>query len=203
MEQLEHGGYMQAPEKVNLKIYQGATFTEVLRWESHLKTYAPISAISLTAPVVVTSTGHQIPLGWRVKVKGVSGTKEINSDEYVYVTASEPNLITIGDINAIGYGDYVSGGVIEYNTPKPLAGFTARMQVRPKLASDQVILDLTTENGGIIINDTNKTITITISAAATAALAFKTGVYSLELVNGTEVIPFVHGTVTLEYEVTR
>lgn len=203
MEQLEHGGYMQAPEKVNLKIYQGATFTEVLRWESYVKSYAPITAISKTAPVVLTSTAHGIPLGWRVKIKSVQGMKEINSDEYVYITDSDANSITIGDINATQYTTYTSGGVIEYNTPKSLAGLTARMQIRSKVTSTDIILELTTENGMIIINDTLKTITLTIPAATTSGLTFKTGVYSLELVSGTEVTAFIQGSVTLGTEITR
>ena len=70
-----------APSKLNLKIFQGSTFTEVLRWESSTKVYAPISGITRTAPVVVLSNYHGIPLNWRVKVSGVLGMKEINSGD--------------------------------------------------------------------------------------------------------------------------
>lgn len=194
---------MQVPEKVNLKIYQGATFTEVIRWESYIKAYANISGISKTAPVEITSTAHGIPLGWRVKIKNVQGMKEINSDSYVYITDTTVNSITIAEINATQYTTYTSGGVIEYNMPKSLAGVTARMQIRPKVSSTEVLLELTSTDGDIVINDTLKTITINISAADTALLTFKSAVYSLELVSGSEVIALMHGSVSLEPEITR
>lgn len=194
---------MTSPTKQNLKIIQGATFEEVLRWESYIKGYAPITGITKSAPVEITSASHGIPIGWRVKVLNVQGMKEINSDNYVYVTDATANTVTINEINSLGYSNYTSGGVLEYNVPKSLAATTARMQIRPTLSSDTILLELTSENGMIIINDTLKTITITIPAATTAGLTFKTAVYSMELVSGTKVTAFVYGSVTLDPEITR
>lgn len=48
-----------------------------------------------------------------------------------------------------------------------------------------------------------KTITLVIDAIATAALTFSSAVYSLELIKGTEVIPFATGTLSLIKDVTR
>ena len=59
---------MTAPVKTNFKIYQGSTFTEVLRWESYTKVYKTITNITKTAPVVITAIGHGMPVGWRAKV---------------------------------------------------------------------------------------------------------------------------------------
>lgn len=194
---------MTAPTKVPYKIYQGATFNEVLRWESYEIGYAPISAISKSAPVDITATAHGIPIGWRVKVRGVQGMKEINSDEYVYVSDATVNNVFIDSINSIQYSTYTSGGVLEYNKPKSLVGYTARMQIREKLASSTTVYELTTENGGIILNDTLKTITLTIPATTTAGFTFKTAVYNLELVNAGTVIRLTQGDLTLVPEVTR
>jgi hypothetical protein len=195
---------MAAPVKLNFKIYQGSTFREVLRWESSTKTYVPISAISKTAPVVVTAVDHGAPVGWRAKVTGVQGMKEINDAEnYRVITATAANTVTINSINATNYTTYTSGGVLEYNTPVDLAGYTARMQIRPTLASTTIIQELTTANGGVVIDNVLKTITLLISASQTTLLNFSTAVYSLELVAGTEVVPFCGGNVTLVPEVTR
>jgi hypothetical protein len=195
---------MAAPVKLNFKIYQGSTFREVLRWESSTKTYVNISAISKTAPVVVTAVDHGAPVGWRAKVTGVVGMKEINDAEnYRTITATAANTVTINSINATNYTTYTSGGVLEYNTPVNLAGYTARMQIRPTLASTTIIQELTTANGGVVIDNVLKTITILISASQTTVLNFSTAVYSLELVAGTEVVPFCGGNVTLVPEVTR
>lgn len=196
---------MAAPVKLNFKVYQGSTFREVLRWESSTKTYTPITAITKTAPVVVTATSHGMPAGWRAKITGVLGMKEINDSEtYRVATAVTSNTVTFNAVNATNYTAYTSGGILEYNTPVDLLNYTARMQIRSKLTSDAVILELTTANGGIVLDNTAKTITIVMSAVQTAALNFSTAVYSLELVlSGTEVVPFCGGTLTLVPEVTR
>lgn len=194
---------MSAPVKVNLKVYQGSTFEENFRWESYTKVYKPITNVSKTAPCVITAVGHGVPIGWRIKVSNVTGMKEINSSDYIIVTDIDADTLTINDINAVGYSDYISGGILEYNEPKSLAGMTARMQIRAKVNSVDTLLELTTENGMIQLNDGNKIITITIPAATTELLTFKSAVYSLELVSGSVVTPFIYGNITLDTEITR
>lgn len=70
---------MASPTKLNLKVYQGTTFRETLRWESALKVYAPITMISKSAPMVITATDHGAPEGWRVKIAGALGMKDRKS----------------------------------------------------------------------------------------------------------------------------
>lgn len=195
---------MSQPIKLNLKVHQGATFRETLRWESSTKVYKPITGITKSAPIVIAAVGHGLPIGWRTKITNVSGMTDINSaDTYHTVTEVTTDSVTINAINALGYKDYTSGGVLEYNEPVSLAGYTGRMQIRSKLEDTEVILELTTENGGIIIDDVTKTITILITAAQSALLSFTSAVYSLELVNGLEVFPFLTGGISLVKEVTR
>jgi len=191
------------PVKLNFRIYQGSTFNEVLRWESSKKIYKAITGITNNAPCVVTCTGHGVPDGWRVKVTNVGGMKEINSTEdYKIATKLSANSIEFNDINSIGFSAYTSGGVIEYNQPVDLTGYTARMQIREKLDSQEFIKELTTENGGIVIDVINSKIILNISAADTELFTFNSAVYSIELVS-TTVVPFATGTLTLVREVTR
>lgn len=191
------------PAKVNFKIYQGSTFREVFRWESALKTYLPITNITKAAPPVITCTGTLPPVGWRAKVTGVAGMKEINSDEYRLVTQASAGTVVFNSINASNYTTYTSGGILEYNTPIDLTDYTARLQIRPQTASATTILSLTTENGGIAIDNTLKTITVLMTATQTTALNFTSAVYSLELVKSGEVSTFSVGNVGLVLEVTR
>ena len=195
---------MSSPIKLNLKVYQGATFREPLRWESSTKVYKPITAITKAAPVQITAVGHGIPVGWRTKITNVAGMTELNSvDTYHVVTDVTTDTVTINAINALGYKDYTSGGVLEYNAPVELAGYTGRMQIRSKLTDPEVILELTSANGGIVIDDVAKIITIVITAAQSALLNFASAVYSLELVQGLDVVPFLTGNISLVQEVTR
>lgn len=195
---------MATPTKLNLKIYQGSTFKEVLRWESANKAYAPITGITKAAPMVVTSTAHGIPAGWRVKVTNVTGMTDINStDVYQTVSVSATNTITFNDVNSLGFKDYVSGGVLEYNAPNNLLAVTARMQIRAKLDSTTFIDELTTENGKVIVDNTAKTITILLTDTITSAYTFSSAVYSMELIVSGEVVPFIYGDVSLIKEITR
>jgi len=196
---------MAAPAKINFKVYQGSTFYEVLRWESPIKIYMPITGITNTAPVVLTSATHGVPKGWRFRVTNVTGMKEIVSaaDDYYQATVVTTNSITINAVNSLAYTAYVSGGIVEYNTPIDMAGMTARLQARTKIDSPDIIFSLTTENGGIVLDNINKTITLNITDAATAAMKFSTAVYSIELVSAGVVTPFAGGILTLVKEVTR
>lgn len=195
---------MTQPVKINFKIYQGSTFKEVLRYESTTKVYKPITAISQNAPCVVDSVSHGLPVGWRFWISNVKGMKEINSTDPYLATSVTSDSVTINSLNSIDFTAYTSGGVISYNEPVNLTGYTARMQIRGKLEDSEIITSLTTENSGIEINNSNKTITLNIAAAATALFTFQTAVYSLELVSsGGEVTPFANGTMTLVKEVTR
>jgi hypothetical protein len=68
------------PAKLNYKVFQGSTFEEIYRWESETKVYVPIQSISKAAPcVITTSIAHNLPVGWRFRVVGAGGMKEINS----------------------------------------------------------------------------------------------------------------------------
>lgn len=193
-----------SPSKIAFKLYQGSTFSEILRWESSKKVYKTITGISNAAPCIITSTGHGIPNGWRVKVTNVLGMTEINNSEDYYLgTYVDANTVELNAVNSVGYKTYTSGGVLEYNQPVDLTGYTARMQIRLKVDDTEIIHELTTENGGITINTSTYTLTLTIPAATTTLFTFTTAVYSLELVSGSVVTPFVNGTITMYKEVTR
>ena len=194
-----------SPEKISFKIYQGSTFSEVFRWESSKKIYKTITGITNAAPCVITANTHEVPEGWRVKIANVAGMTDINSsDTYHVATVLTNNTIELNDVNSVGYKTYTSGGILEYNEPVSLTGYTARMQIREKLDSATVIKELTTENGGITINTSNSYIQIEISAADTALLSFSTAVYSIELVSsGGKVYQLANGTLTLVKEITR
>lgn len=197
---------MSQPLKQNFKVIQGNTFREVFRWEnSSKKVYKPIIGITQAAPCVVTSTGHGVPDGWRVKITNVGGMTEINSTEnYLIATKLDANSLEFNSINSVGYKAYTSEGIIEYNEPINLTGYTARMQIREKIDSTTVIDELTTENGGIILDTTDFGIVIEIGAIKTTTYTFNSAVYSLEMVSPTGVVTtIVTGTLTLIKEITR
>lgn len=196
---------MTSPVKLNLTIIQGSTFRQVFRWESNIKVYVPITNISKSAPMVITVPTHEIPEGWRIKVTNVGGMKEINSNDiYHTVTTVTNNTLTINNINSLSYSTYTSGGVVEYNKPIDISYFTARMQIRSKIASDTIIYNLTSENGNIELNTEFSTITLILQDEITKDFNFNSAVYDLELISDAgEVIRLAGGTILVEKEVTR
>jgi hypothetical protein len=196
------------PAKISYKIYQGSTFTETLRWESETKAYMPISNITQAAPCVITTTStHTVPVNWRVRVTGVSGMKDINNiadDAYYLVTAKTSNTLTLNQVNSANYAAYTSGGILSWNTPIPLTGYTALMQIRETLESPTVIAELSTANNRIMIDPINYTITMSLPPAVTATFDFDAAVYSMELTdNQNNVFQFLNGSISLVREVTR
>lgn len=99
--------------------------------------------------------------------------------------------------------------VVTWRTGTPpvavdLTDCTARMQVRERVASPDVLLELTTENGGIILGGAAGTVTLYMSDEETAAIDWSAGVYDLEIVLANDdVRRLLAGTVVVLPEVTR
>lgn len=92
-------------------------------------------------------------------------------------------------------------------TPLDLTGCKARMQVRAEVESTEVLLELTTENGGITLGGTAGTIDFYVGATATAAFTWTSGVFDLEIVHPgalpDDVTRLAQGPVSVSPEVTR
>lgn len=180
-------------------IKKGATYRHMLRWESTLRAYAPITGITRAGPCVITAPAHGMPNGWRIdRITSVVGMKQINTHQLIAgqfartnfgrqfpngfpASVVDANTLRIQNLNSSEFAAYVSGGVVEYNTPIVLAGYTARMQIRASVDSASPLLSLTSEANDIVIDDITKTILIQIPATTTAGLTFRYGVASLEM----------------------
>lgn len=195
--------------KLDLTIRRGETFTRVVRWEAMPVVFKAISGITQAAPAVVTANGHGIPDGWRVAIVSVKGMTQINAEsdpptaaDYHKVKVLTANTLQLEGVNTSLFKPYTSGGYLQFNTPVDLSGCTARMQIKDKVGGT-VLKSLTTENGGITLDNTLKTITINISAADAAAFTWTKAVYDLEMVStGGVVTALLEGTVKVTPEVT-
>lgn len=88
--------------------------------------------------------------------------------------------------------------------PVNLTGCKGRMQIRAKVQDEQVLAELTTENGGVELVPLAGEITLNIDADTSAALSFRSGVYDFELEYSTGIVErLFEGKVTLSPEVTR
>tara|TARA_R110002167_G_scaffold316299_1_gene521862 strand:- start:1927 stop:2295 length:369 start_codon:yes stop_codon:yes gene_type:complete len=91
----------------------------------------------------------------------------------------------------------------------PLTTYAVRMQIRKTIGSSSPELSLTetaTDGGSILAvgsGDNSNVITLTISAADTAAMTFDTAVYDLEIELLGVVTRLLQGKIKLSKEVTR
>ncbi|MGA1752982.1 MAG: hypothetical protein ACO395_06430 [Pontimonas sp.] len=85
-----------------------------------------------------------------------------------------------------------------------LAGYTARMKIRRRTTSQDVVETLTTESGNITLGGAAGTITISLSDTETAALPAEKLQYDLELISSLgEVTRLIMGYFVVRSEMTR
>ena len=84
---------------------------------------------------------------------------------------------------------------------------TARMQVRATVDDPVVLLELTTEDGGLTLGGAAGTVDLLVEADASAAFTWTKGKYDLEVVDESrtppEVVRVIKGRITADPEVTR
>lgn len=193
----------------DLCIKQGATFEKVIRWETRPMVYVAVTAIDRAGPVVITAANHGCPDGWRAAVIDAVGMEQINAKtlpptnrDWHRVTVQNSNQVAFNDVSSALFDAYESGGYLVYWTPQSLSGYTARMQVRRRVGGT-LLETLHSADNEIVLDNVLKTITIQITATATAAYTWRKGVYDLELVDGTgKVVVILHGGISVEREVT-
>lgn len=79
----------------------------------------------------------------------------------------------------------------------------ARMYLKTSKSAETSVLELTTDNGGIVLGESAGTIRIYISATDTAALTEPAGVYDLEMVSPSSAVTrLLAGKWKLDTEVT-
>jgi hypothetical protein len=89
-------------------------------------------------------------------------------------------------------------------SPWNLSGYTGRMQVRPTVESSKVLLNLNTENGGIVLGGGAGSVSLYASATTMAGIIAGDHVYDIELVSGGgEVTTILKGKFAVAQEVTR
>lgn len=194
---------------LNLTIRRGETFRHSMRWQSGPEIYKAITAMPSVAPVRFSSAGHGILDDWPVAVIGLVGPDDINAKsdppkarDYRPVRIIDENTVEFNGLSAVDMPAYVSGGYLRFNSPVPLAGYEARMQIKNKVGGTELLL-LTTDNGGIEIDADNCRIDIVISDSALSAATWKSAVYDLEMVSPAGIVKcLVSGSVTLTDEVT-
>jgi hypothetical protein len=189
-----------------LDFIQGATFSNTFHWYAGGRFMAPIEEITIGYPTIVKVTAHGLPTisDTPIILSSIEGCTILNSKElgieegaWVDVDHFEMPVSTVKDPWTVGSGE------MTYFKPTDITGFTARMHVKERWQSDEILIDLTTENGGILLTVEDASIVLTIQPAVTQALKIKKGVYSVEMISpGADITRIFEGVVVVHREVT-
>lgn len=201
---------MSTPKKpLTLNVFQGKTYSRALRWAEYERTAIAITAITQGFPPIVSAAAHGLPAGWPAYVQSVKGMTQVNRAKPYRTSVVDANSVKLVNIDSSEFDAYTSGGFLVFNTPKNLAGYSARMHIRPDWKSQSLLLgitDVANANGSqIIIDNVDKKITIQLGADDTAALDWAAGqgaVFDLEMVSGANVYCPAWGYVNLKKEAT-
>lgn len=179
-----------------LAIEVGVTYVVVYRYGGAPLIYKPIAAVTAYLPLTLTATAHGVTDGWPVAFRGLGSGVDASdwpptNKDFFFATVVDANTISINDLDATVLTAYTSGGILAYYTPTSLAGATAVFTLSSADSCGNETVVLTTN---AVLDNTAKTITLTLSAAQTAALI--TGAYTFSLIMtdaGSNVIVIAEG----------
>ena len=127
-----------------------------------------------------------------------------NGNTYYVAKPLSADALEINDVNGIVYKPFSGAGVIMYQPPVDLSIYTsARMQIRDSISSATVLRSFVF-NVDLIIDAANSKITMQLSPTDTAAIAWDTAVYDLELITASGAVDCpIFGAIKTLGEVTR
>ncbi len=168
------------PARLDLPLVRGATNRKPL-WLMQPQFVSPspeITEIHRTSPLRLTVPAHGLPGTWPVWVRGVAGGGALNREpgrEPFHM----PEVIDADtlEFNALdGVDSRATGGRLTYQLPVDLTGCTARL----RLCGLGHQLELTTENGGLVIEGLGQMM-IVLTAGQSATITWQRGSYDLDL----------------------
>ena len=181
----------------NLDITKGKTTVVFIRWENPQFVSKPITAISTDSGFPrLTVASHGIPNGWRAYIAGVKGMAQINTknippkdSDFREVTAFDANTIELNGVIPIDdsgrdWSPYISGGFVQFYSPRDLSGAAVRVKVKDRIGGKVVLssdpADVPLNLFSVTLDNTGKKISIEFPASASANLSIKRGVWEVE-----------------------
>ena len=97
-----------------------------------------------------------------------------------------------------------TGARVDSDAILDLTGYTASLQCRPTATSNELLLEMSTRNGRITLNNVAPNIVIFVNAAEMDGLTWTQGVYDLRLTSPDDQITrLIQGNVFLSRNVSR
>jgi len=192
-----------------LSMEQGASWYCTVNWYGGGVFRAPIEEITPGYPTIIRVSEHNVPVSSPspMIISGVLGAEILNSADTAIelVNRMDADTLTIG-ISTVAC-EWVPGtGEVTHHLPTVLSsGFTGRCQLRKSWNSSVVIAEMTTENGGMVLEGDDGSIRLIQTAAETAALNFTKAYGDVEVIETAsgEVTRVFRIAVTFDREYTK
>lgn len=193
-------------QKLPIVIRQGETFQKTLYYYSGTEVVKAITAVTRGFPTLFTAATHGLPAGSTpatiVGCPAGLNSASVDAQDMVFVTKVDTNTFS-RRVDSTQFDAHTGMGYLAYTPPLDLSGHSARMHIRRTLPDEETIVELTTENGGIVLG-VDGSIAIEIDEDVTAEFDFDTAVYDLEIAIGGDVQRIIDPSrVMLSREVTR
>lgn len=202
--------------KTRLVIPRGATFRKLWTWLSIIDMTKAVSGVTRGYPTTLTAVDHDMPDG-EIPVALLDLGDLITLDDSGLPSADpkfrrlalkiDDDTFTI-KVDSTEFAAYTSGGYVVYRIPKDLTGATARAQFRTDADAEEALLELTTENDGLVLGGTEGTVEMVLSESQATDIGVDEGADSgewnieIELPLG-DTIRFKEGTFEMTPDVTR
>ena len=189
------------PACMPLRLVRGATYRDTRRLMQPPKEYRDIQAIDADAPLRLTVPAHGLASDWLAWVIGTTGLPDLNREPPRQlphrVEIIDADTLEINSLSGVGFKPAAGAGQLVYQPPVDLTGATAKLLIREAEEDGATLLELTTGAG--ITHSAPGTLVVEITAAVSAAIAWTSGWYHLEITfpDGT-VSRFFKGPVTVE-----
>lgn len=170
------------------KIRKGSSTEFVFWWQNPKFIYKPISGVSQSAPVQLSCTGHGMNDGQYFCVTGVKGGgQQLNGNpekiaDYHKATLVDADTVEINGVNSADWSAYVSGGHIQYREPLNLTGCTAFGQLRETVDAVFPIMEFSTVDGSIVIDELEGKVTIKFDPSITELVEVENAVFDYRIV---------------------
>ncbi len=193
-------------KKKEIVIKRGSTFSAVVYWANGDNIVRKaITGISFaTGAPVLEIAAHGIPNGWECAITLVNSPKQINAEnsppgegDYHKIKIIDSSHIELNKVSPVdgsgrAWPAYTTGGFVQFYEPINLTGYVGRMDIKDKVGGTVLASSDADEGLKNIITITHDVAQcrsiVTISEAATSAIAWKNGVTDFEMVSPSGVV---------------
>lgn len=195
---------MSSVPVVPLTVICGATQRQQFRYGQPTQAAVLVVDIANASPAVVTTLEpHGLPAGTPWPVQIVSERCQTVDARHRPATVLSSTTLSL-PLSTLLAPAFRGPAELRYFPPVDLTDYTARMQVRESSESSVVLLELTTENGGLDVEPHGSVTLLLTEAQTTAAVAWGAAVYDIELVSPSgDVTRLCKGPVTVDPNTTR